>query len=292
MVMKIGLIGGTGFIGDHLARKLHQDGHKVVVIARHLPSNKYPAGIEFIRADIFEPEKIREALKGCHTAVHLVATLAERGTSFRHTIVEGTSRVAIAAQKAGVKQFVYVSALGADIQSPSDYARAKALAELEVKQRFDRAIIIRPSLVMGRAGGFRQQLELLTRYSPFMVLPGYGHTLFQPIELTKLANLLAEAATKKQSKGRTITAVGPKAYCFKQLALLELKRLKRNRILVPLPWWLTKVTAYIFTFVDRVTGYALLPGWVLVTPDQVRLLRLPNTLKGTTSATLKRPQGG
>lgn len=272
----IALVGGTGFIGRAVSAALRARGHRVRLVARHAPG-KLNDGEEFYAADTSAPSSLAPALTGCTVVVHLVAMLAERGTSFDEVIHQGAGHVARAAQAAGVGHMVYVSALGAGLASPSAYARAKARAEVAVRKVFPKATVIRPSLVMGEGGGFIRQVDLLTRHAPVMVLPGWGTTRFQPVPLGLLAGHIADACLKPEMRNQTVNAVGPDILTFRQLAQAELNRLGRKRILVPLPWWATWLVAWMMTLADRATGHRLIPDWLLVTPDQVRLLRNDNT---------------
>ena len=273
----IALVGGSGFIGRSLSRALSQRGHRVRIIARHKPA-ELEAGEDFVASDIATPAALTAALKGCDVVVNLVAILAERGTSFDTVIHQGARHVAQAAQTAGLKHVVYVSALGANAASPSAYARAKAHAEDAVRTVFPQSTVIRPSLVLGHGGGFSQQMELLTRYAPVMMMPGYGRTRFQPIECQALAELIADACTQAALQGQIVNAAGPDVLSFRQLAGRELSRLNRKRLLVPLPWWLTWAVAYTMRAVDKLTCYRLIPAWLLVTPDQVHLLQQDNVV--------------
>ena len=267
------VVGGTGFIGREVSRVLRARGHTVRLIARHAPE-KLEAGEEFVAADTSLPDTLVDALKGCDGVVHLVAILNNRKYSFDEVIHQGARRVALAAKDAGVSHMVYVSALGADVNSASGYARAKGMAENEVRAVFPEAMILRPSLVIGHGGGFTKQIDLLTRFAPFMVLPGYGRTRFQPVPLTELAEVVAEACIDRTHGVRDVA--GPVVVTFRQLVVEELSRLKRRRILIPMPWSLTGLVAQVMTMVDNLTGHRLIPDWLMVTPDQVVLLRVDN----------------
>ncbi|PZP40257.1 MAG: complex I NDUFA9 subunit family protein [Pseudomonas fluorescens] len=271
--LQIALVGGTGFIGREVSRVLRQRGHAVRLVARSSPPVLQP-GERFSAADTSRPETLLPALQGCTCVVHLVAILAERGQTFDAVIHHGSRNVACAAHEAHIPHMVYVSALGADTQAQSAYARAKGYAEAAVRTFFPQAAILRPSLVMGQGGGFRQQIDLLTRHSPFMVLPGYGTTKFQPVDVTTLAERIADACITPTSKPQNV--VGPRVLTFRDLATKELQHLHRKRLLLPLPWSLTQIVAILMSTLDKVTQYHLIPSWLLVTPDQVRLLRQDN----------------
>lgn len=276
--MTIALVGGTGFIGRVLSHQLAKRGCKIRLIARHAPMRLQPHE-SFSRADSLQPQTLQKALTGCHVVVHLVATLAERGTTFEQTIYHSAANTVVAARNANVKHFVLVSALGASTSSPSAYARAKAHAEAVVRKVYVQATIVQPSLVLGPNSGFTRQIENLTRFAPVMVLPGRGLPRFQPVDVKALAIQLADACTDTKFRGQTVLAVGLQVKSFRRLVEEELARLGRKRILLPLPWPVTWLAAYVLSLADRFTGYRLIPDWLLVTPDQVRLLQEENIVK-------------
>jgi uncharacterized protein YbjT (DUF2867 family) len=239
--------------------------------------NSAPKAPPFASSPAINPPRFsREKTSGCDVVVNLVAILAERTQTFEETIHQGALNIATAAQKAGVPHFVQISALGANASSPSAYARAKANAEAAVLATYPKATIIRPSLVMDPTGGFVRQINLLTRFSPFMVLPGRGQTRFQPVELHTLAQQIAKACLQPDASGSVQNAVGPQILTFRQLASQELAKLQRRRIFLPLPWGLTSLVAQIMSVADILTLHRLIPYWLLVTPDQVTLLKKDN----------------
>ncbi len=275
----VALVGGTGFIGRATMHVLVAKGGHVRLISRHKPSFPLPASVTWHQADTAAPESLIPALQGCTSVVHLVAVLAERGQPFPETILQSTLNTIHAAKHAGVKHVVYVSALGANPTSPSRYARAKGMAEAAVRQLYPLGTILQPSLVMGEGGGFRQQIELLTRAMPVMVLPGMGHSRFQPIEVTTVAESIATHALNLPKQAETLPLAGPHISTFRQLVETELTHLNRKRLFLPLPWFATRAVAHGFQLLDRLTFHRLIPQWLLITPDQVRLLKLENSVK-------------
>ncbi len=275
----VALVGGTGFIGRAAMHALVAKGGNVRLISRHKPTFPLPASVTWHQADTAVPESLVPVLQGCTSVVHLVAVLAERGQPFTTTILQSALNTAQAATQAGVPHFVYVSALGANPTSPSRYARAKGMAEAAVRKLYPLSTILQPSLVMGQGGGFRQQIDLLTRAMPVMVLPGMGQSRFQPVEVTTVAESIATHALTPPQHAATLPLAGPHIHTFRQLAQTELAHLNRTRLFLPLPWFATWAVAHSFQLLDSLTFHRVIPQWLLVTPDQVRLLKLENIVK-------------
>lgn len=80
------LLGGTGFIGRALARRLADAGREVRVLARHLPAQKL-AGVEYRGGSMDDAGTAAELLAECGTVVHL-ASGTTPGSSARSPVAE------------------------------------------------------------------------------------------------------------------------------------------------------------------------------------------------------------
>ena len=155
------VFGGAGFIGRHLVRSLAAKGWRIRVISRTpgLCGHLQPLGdvgqIIVQSADAASEEALAMLLEGSSAVINLVGILYET-SSQRFDDVHGKlpGRIARAAAKAGVRRMVHVSAIGADLQSSSAYARSKADGERAVRDAFERAVILRPSIVIGPEDDF------------------------------------------------------------------------------------------------------------------------------------------
>src|SRR5690606_201090 len=111
--------------------------------------------------------------------------------TFQEIHVEGARRVAEAAKKAGAQNLVHVSAIGADKNSASAYARTKAEGEEVVLHAFANTVILRPSVAFGPADGFFNRFASLARFTPVLPLIGGGRTRCQPVFAGDVANAVA-----------------------------------------------------------------------------------------------------
>ncbi len=172
--MRALVTGATGFIGSHLVRTLLRRGDSVRVLARSA-AKAAPlgtAGAQIIVADLGEPFSLTEALAGIDTVFHLVSAIRAPRATFERVDVRGTERLLEAAERAGIKRFVYPGTLASydlahvrsgtviDERSPFDqtgllgpYAQAKAHAEKAVLAAHRRgrleAVIVRLGLTCG-----------------------------------------------------------------------------------------------------------------------------------------------
>jgi len=179
----------------------------------------------------------------------------------------GAEQVALAAHAHGAR-LVHVSAIGADENSPSAYARSKAKAEHLVLAAQASAVIMRPSIIFGPEDDFFNRFAAMARMSPVLPLIGGGMTRFQPVFVGDVASAIAEAVAGNTRACTTYELGGPEVRTFKELMQFVLKVTERKRLLLPLPFFAAKLKAMVLQFMPK----------PLLTPDQVELLRVDNVV--------------
>src|SRR5690554_6274897 len=150
------VFGGSGFVGRHAVQNLARKGWRIRAAVRRpdLAGHLQPMGrlgqIHAVQANVRFPDSVAQAVKDAFAVVNAVGILAPTGRqSFDAVHVKGARAVAKAAREAGAERLVHISAIGADLNSPSAYARTTAEAEQAVLEEFPNAVIIRPSIVFG-----------------------------------------------------------------------------------------------------------------------------------------------
>src|SRR6476469_6840563 len=179
------VFGGSGFLGRHVVRALAKRGYRIRVAVRRpeLAGHLQPLGrvgqIHAVQANLRYPASVEAAMRDSHAAINLVGILAEGGSqSFDAVQAVGPATVARAAAAADARM-VHVSAIGADENSPSRYARSKAAGEKAVLAAAPAATILRPSVVFGPEDQFTNRFASLARISPALPLIGAGVTKLQ-----------------------------------------------------------------------------------------------------------------
>jgi len=174
----------------------------------------------------------------------------------------GAEAVALAAAAFGARM-IHVSAIGADEQSPSHYARSKAIGERLVLAAMPAATVLRPSIVFGPEDDFFNRFAAIARVSPALPLVGGGHTRFQPVFAGDVAAAVVAAIEGRANPGYVYELGGPDVRTFRELMQFVLATIERRRFLVPIPFALAKFQAFFLQFMPK----------PLLTPDQVELLR-------------------
>ena len=266
------IFGGSGFIGRHLVQQLAKEGYRIRVAVRRpdLAGFLQPLGgvsqISSVYANLRDEQSIKEAVNGASFVVNLVGILAPSGGQrFNALHVQGARLIAIAAREAGVKQLVQVSALGADANSRSTYARTKAHGEDAVLNMEPNAVILRPSVVFGPEDEFFNRFASLMSLAP--IVPVFaGKTKFQPIYVGDVAKAIAASLEGGARQGTIYELGGPQTVSMKQIHNQIKQITGLNPALLPLPLWVARIIA-LFT--------SILPN-PPITFDQIRLLKKDN----------------
>jgi uncharacterized protein YbjT (DUF2867 family) len=275
------VFGGSGFVGRSVVRALAKREYRIRVAVRRpeLANFLQPAGrvgqIQPVQANLRYPASVEAAMRDADVVINLVGILAESGSqSFEAVQVRGAETVAKAAAAADA-QMVHVSAIGADEQSASGYARAKAAGEQAVLAALPSAHIMRPSVVFGPEDQFTNRFAALARISPMLPLIGGGVTKMQPVYVGDVATAIADAADGKAKAGAVYELGGPEVLSFREILQFILKTTDRDRALISLPFALAKIQASFLQFA---------PGALKLTPDQVELLRHDNVVSDAAKA--------
>ncbi len=271
----ITVFGSSGFLGRHLVRRLTKQGWTVRAAVRRPSAATFlkPMGdvgqITPIRAPVQDRDAVAAAVEGARAVINLVGILYEKGDrNFAAIHAQGAQNVAAAAAQAGVERLVHVSAIGADSRAESDYARSKAAGEAAVKTAFPGASILRPSVVFGPEDDFFNRFAAMATLSPVLPLLGGGATKFQPVYVGDVAEAIAACLADPAAQGKTYELGGPRVYSFKELMVLMLDQIGRQRLLVPWPFALADLQA---AFLEKLPVPPL-------TRDQVKLLRRDNVV--------------
>lgn len=269
------IFGGSGFLGTQVVQRLARKGYRIRVAVRRpdLAGHLKPLGavgqIQPIQANIRNADSVMRAVQGAGIVLNLVGIRYERGRQlFRAVHTMGARTVAEAARRAGASTLVHLSAIGADDQSPSAYARSKALGEAEVLAAFPQAIILRPSILFGPGDDFFNLHGTLARLLPVLPVIG-GQSKFQPLYVGDAADAVVAAVEGQVKPGKIYELGGPEVLSHREIVERVLHETMRRNPLIPVPRGIGKLLA---------APFAILPFAPLLTGDQVELLQFDNVV--------------
>lgn len=268
------VFGGSGFVGRHLTRALTRRGWRVRAAVRRpdLAGHLQPLGVvgqvQAVQANLRYADSVVRAVEGADAVVNLVGILSESGRQrFTSVQARGADTVAKATAAAGIGRLVQISSIGADPDSPSDYAASKGFGEKFAREAVPGAVVIRPSIIFGPEDQFFNRFAAMAGLSPALPLIG-GDTRFQPVYVGDVAEAIAQAVEGRARSGATYELGGPQVRSFRALLEYILAETGRERPLVPVPFWLARAQASILQ---------VLPG-KLLTVDQVTQLERDNVV--------------
>lgn len=278
------IYGGSGFVGRYIARRMAIEGWRVRVAVRRPNEAMFvrPYGVvgqvEPVLCNIRDDESVRLVMKGADAVVNCVGTFDKGGkNSFEAVQDKGATRIARIAAEEGVAHLVHLSAIGADADGGSLYARSKAAGEAGILAHFPHAVILRPSVVFGPEDQFFNRFAGLARLGPVLPVIG-GRTRFQPVYVDDVARA-AVMGVRGQAKAGIYELGGPDVASFHDLMVRMLGVIRRRRLVLDIPLWLGRIMGTVFDAVQAVT-LGLVKG--PVTLDQARSLSQDNVVTGRT----------
>ena len=268
MTELVTLFGGGGFLGRYVAQALLQRGARVRIVGRD-PKRAFfvkPQGglgqTQFVAADVTKPDTVQRAVGGSDAVVNLVGLLSGK----LHLVhVEGARHVAEAAAAAGAKALVHVSAIGADVQSPSDYGRTKAQGEIAARTAYPAATIVRPSILFGAEDEFVNRFAGMIQSAPAVPIMR-PTTRFQPAFVADIAKAIANAVLDPETyAGKTFELGGPEVLTMGELVRRTAAMIGAEPTFLELPDSLSALIA----------RFGFLPG-APITVEQWKMLKQDN----------------
>lgn len=279
MAKLVTIFGGSGFVGRQIARRMAADGWRVRVAVRR-PNEAgvvrtYGAvgQVEPVPCNVRDDLSVTAAMSGADAVINCVGILVREGkNTFDAIHDEAAGRIARISAERGVARMVHLSAIGADPEGASTYARSKAKGEEHVLRHRPDAVILRPSVIFGSDDKFFNKLGGMMRLGPVVPLPGAA-TEIQPVYVEDVARAAMMGADGSAAPG-IYELGGPDVMTMRQIAQLVARVTGRRRAFVGLPVFMAAIMGFSLDMVQTVTG-GLLTNRIL-TRDQVRNLRAHN----------------
>ena len=272
--MLVLVTGATGFLGRRVVSALLARHHQVRCLVRSPGKERLfdQRDIEVHYGSILNPDSLKQALYDVQSVVHLVGIIRPgRRTSFDLVHRQGTGNVVDAAKESGVRELVFVSALGASSNPSYPYFHSKRQAELRITSSGLPHTILRPSAIFGPGDEFLTAIAGLVRMGPIVPVIGGGRNRMQPVAVDDVARCVAESVGNSLVKGKTLSVAGSQRLNYNDLldevALAMGKRIRKVHVPLVLGWPAV------------VISQGLLPR-PPITTGQLRMLGIRNVAEG------------
>lgn len=270
--LTIAIIGGTGFVGSHLAARLARDRHTLRILTRRREKHRrllvLPTA-QVLQTDVYDIDQLTERFRGCDVVINLVGILNEyrrEGESFRDAHVLLTENVVKACNAAGVPHYLHMSALNAG-KGQSKYlitkAEAEDLAHYHASDDFH-VTSFRPSVIFGPGDSFFNKFALFLKLMPAVFFIACGNSRLQPVYVGDVAEAMVRSLNDPNTWGKRFELCGPETFSLKQLVQYAAQVSGLKRRVIGLGPFLSRVQAVLLS---------LLPGKPM-TLDNYRSLQV------------------
>jgi len=280
MSEKVCVTGASGFVGSAIVQELVRRSVAVNALVHRRNASPLGGKVRAIRADLFDPASLDDAVRGSEAVIHLVGIIREQpkaGVTFERLHVEATRNVVESAKRVGVKRFIHMSALGTRADAVSEYHKTKWKAEEIVRGSGMDWTIFRPSLIHGPGGQFMRMEARWARKQapPYLFMPYFGAGILglggagtlQPVYVLDVARAFVDAIGNPKTVGRTHGLGGAERMTWPEMHRAAARAiLGKERAAVPIPAWYGRMLA------------AIVPGSMLpFNRDQIVMSQEDNT---------------
>ena len=279
--MKVAIIGGTGFVGSYIVDALLDAGHEPHVLVRVGSETKlHKAGqCRITTGDLDSTEAVDAVVAGCDAVIYNVGILREfprQGITFEALQHRGAETVADAAQRAGVRRFLLMSANGID-SAQTPYQTTKLKAEAAIRDSGLDYTIFRPSVIFGDPRGtmeFATQLyeEMVRVPMPAVgfhtgLSPAHGEVVMSPVHVRDVADAFVNALADDSTIGKSFVLGGPEVVSWPEMLQRISAAVGKKKLILPMPIGIMKLGATLFDWLP----------FFPVTRDQLTMLADGNT---------------
>jgi len=249
----IGILGGSGFVGQHLAARLTANNYHVRILTRNRlehPQMELLENIDIHEGDAFDATALDDFCDGLDVVVNLIGILNEKknnGQEFHHVHSDLAHLVVQACENKHVTRLLHMSALNADANSgASHYLRSKGEAEdwaMHAAEWGLKVTSFRPSIIFGPDDGFFNRFAGLLKASPVAFPLACANSRISPVYIGDVCRAFIKALEDDSTIGQSLSLCGPATYTLKQLVEFAADTLALKRMVIGLPNFAAKMQA-------------------------------------------------
>lgn len=284
MSQRILVLGASGYIGQHLVKRLSEQGFTVLAAARQIDRLKKQQlpGVECYSLDLNQPDALSALLEQADTVYYLVHGMGEGGDFIRHE-----RRVALnvrdALRKSPVNEVIFLSSLQVAKQEQSDHLRARQITGDLLRESGVPVAEVRAGIIVGAGSAAFEVMRDMVYNLPVLTPPRWVRSRTTPIALENLLYYLLQLLNHPAREHRVFEAAGPEILSYQQQFIRFMAVSGKRRPLIPIPFptrWISVWFLNVITSVPPTTAKALIQGLKhdLIADDRALRALIPQPL--------------
>lgn len=229
------LTGATGYVGGRLLRALEASGHRLRCLARR-PDFLRPrilSSTEVVQGDVLDPDSLRAALEGVHTAYYLVHSMGS-GSAFEEVDRLAAHAFATAARETGLQRIIYLGGLGSGEELSPHLASRQETGQV-LRQSGVPTVEFRASIIIGSGSLSFEMIRALVEKLPVMIIPRWVRTRAQPIAIEDLIAYLVAALPLETNDSVVYEIGGAEQVSYMDLMKEYARQRRLRRWMIPVP---------------------------------------------------------
>lgn len=284
MSQRILVLGASGYIGQHLVKRLSEQGFTVLAAARHIDRLKkqHLPGVECYSLDLNQPEALPDLLAQADTVYYLVHGMGEGGDFIRHER-QVALNVRDALRETPVNEVIFLSSLQVAEQEQSDHLRARQITGDLLHESGVPVAEVRAGIIVGAGSAAFEVMRDMVYNLPVLTPPRWVRSRTTPIALENLLYYLLRLLDHPSREHRVFEAAGPETLSYQQQFIRFMAVSGKRRPLIPVPFptrWISVWFLNVITSVPPTTAKALIQGLKhdLIADDRALRALIPQPL--------------
>ena len=234
---KVLVTGASGYVGGRLVKSLIGEGLSVKVMVRDprkISELNWFDEVEVAQGNAMSESDLERALTGVHTAFYLLHSI-NAGTNFNEVEEEMARKFAKAAERAGVKQIVYLGGIANDEKMSKHLSSRAKTGEVLASGKVP-VLEMRAGIIIGSGSASFEMLRHLTHRLPIMTTPKWVSNLTHPIAIRDVLWYLSHAATLSEPVSGVFDIGGAEVLSYEEMMqkFAKISGLRR-RIIIKVP---------------------------------------------------------
>ncbi|MCX6584262.1 MAG: SDR family oxidoreductase [Candidatus Aminicenantes bacterium] len=242
--------GASGYIGGRLTPELLARGYSVRVMVR-ADSPEYKErwpGAEIHVVDALDKEGLKKAMEGVYAAYYLIHSMLLGTKKFESADIQAARNFREAAEENNVGRIIYLGGLGDINTRLSPHLRSRMQVAAELRKGRTPVTVLRAAVIIGSGSASFEIIKNLVKAFPVLPCPTWTRTQCQPIAIRDVIKYLVGVLETDETTGKSFDIGGTEILNYQKMMQILAQVLGKRMIVVPLPFSITRIYAYVTSF--------------------------------------------